>query len=113
VSTKYDSHIDYLMPMFIDLSQPVLIKPTLVNKRTDVTLKDDSKIMMDSAAREDVKEYRLKLKEYIKDERQVKATKRSLPNMVLGQCLHMLRTNLRDDDDFTNIKINGDVVELL
>ena len=113
MSTKYDSHIDYLMPMFIDLSQPVLIKPTLVNKRTDVTLKDDFKIMTDSAAREDVKEYRLKLKKYIKDERPVKATKRSLPNMVLGQCLHMLRTNLRGDDDFTNIKINGDVVELL
>ena len=54
VSTKYVSHIDYLMPMFTDLSQPVLTKPTLVKKWIEGTLKDDSKIMTDSATREDV-----------------------------------------------------------
>ena len=66
-----------------------------------------------SATREDVEEYRLKLIEYIKDERSVKATKISLHNVVWGQCSHMLRTKLRGDDDFINIGKDGDVVELL
>jgi len=94
-STKYVSHIDYLTPMFTDLSQPVLTKPTLVNKRIEVTLKDDSNIMIYSATKEDVDEYRLKLKEYIKDKRSIKTTKRSLHNVLWGQCSHMLCIKLR------------------
>ena len=70
-------------------------------------------MMTDSATREEIEEYRLKLKEYLKDEKAVKTTKRSLHNVVWGQCLHMLRTKLKGDDDFIIIENDGDVVELL
>ena len=44
-STKYVSHIEYLTPIFVDLSQPVLPKPTLMNVQTTVILKDDTDLV--------------------------------------------------------------------
>jgi len=85
-STKYVSHIDYLTPIFTDLTQPTLIKPSLSNTKTQVTLKDDSNIMTDSASREEIEEHKIKLKEYLKDEKAVRTTKRLLHNVVWGQC---------------------------
>jgi len=112
-STKYVSHINYLTPIFTDLTQPTLIKPSLSNTKTQVTLKDNSKIMMDSALTEEIEEYRIKLKEFLKDEKVVRTTKRSLHNVVWGQCSHILRTKLKGDEDFIKIETSGDVVELL
>jgi len=97
-STKYVSHIDYLTPIFTDLIQPTLIKPSLSNTKTQVTLKDDSKIMTDSTSTEEIEEYRIKLKEFLKD-------------VVWGQCSHMLRTKLKGDKDFIKTEMSGDVVE--
>jgi len=112
-STKYVSHIDYLTPIFTDLTQPTLIKPFLSSTKTQVTLKDDSKIMTDSALREKTEEYKIKLKEYLQDEKAFRTIKCSLRNVVWGQCSYMLRTKLQGDDDFIKIETSGDVVELL
>jgi len=66
-STKYVSSIDYLTPIFVDLSQPVLLKPKFPNIETEVTVKDDTKLKQNSFSREDLYEYCLQLKEIIKD----------------------------------------------
>jgi len=92
---------------------PILIKPTLANTQTIVTLKDDLTMATDSSTREELEEYHLKLKDFIKDEKAVKTTKRSLHNVAWGQCSHMLRTKLKGDDESAKIEIDGDVVELL
>jgi len=60
-STKYVSHIDYLTPIFTDLTQPSLIKPYVSNTKTQVNLKDNSKIMTDSVSMEEIEEYKIKL----------------------------------------------------
>jgi len=112
-STKYVSHIDYLTPILVDLSQPDLTKTTLSNTKTTLTLKDDTVIVTDSATTEDIEEYRLKLKQYLKDKNAVKTTKRFLHNIAWGQCSHILRTKLKDDDALKKIETDGDVVELL
>ena len=65
------------------------------------------------STREELEEYRLKLKEFLKDKKAVKTTKRSLHNVVWGQCSQMLRTKLKGDDELAKIEIDGDVVELL
>jgi len=83
--TKYVSHIDYLTPIFVDLSEPTLPKPVLSNTKKIVTLKDDSKIETKSSTRKELEEYRLKLKEFLKDENAVKTIKRSLHNVMWGQ----------------------------
>jgi len=107
------SHINYLIPIFTDLTQPTLIKPSFSNTKTQVTLKNNSKIMTDSAWREEIEEYKIKLKEYLKEEKAVRTTKRLLHNMVWGQCSHMLRTKLQGEEDFIKIETSSDVVELL
>jgi len=83
--TKHVSHINYLIPIFTDLTQPNLIKSSLSNTKTQVTLKNDSKIMTDRASREEIEQYKIKLKEYLKEEKAVRTTKLSLHNMVWGQ----------------------------
>ena len=39
-STKYVAHIDYLTPIFVNLTQPFLVKPTLDSKKETLILKD-------------------------------------------------------------------------
>jgi len=56
---KYVSHIDYLTSIFVDLSQPVLVKPRLANTKTEATLKDDTTLITESSIREEIEEFRL------------------------------------------------------
>lgn len=112
-STKYVSHIDYLTPFFFDLSEPALIKPTLTSKKSTITLNYGTTKEISSASQDELEEFRLKLKDFINDEKAVKTTKRSLHNVVWGQCSHMLRTKPKGDEDYKRIELDGDVVELL
>ena len=70
---------------------------------------------IDVSSQEEVEEFKikLKLKEYCRNENSVKAIKRSLYNVVLGQCSYMVQTKLKDDPNFEKIELIGDVVELL
>jgi len=78
-----------------------------------MTLKDNRKIMTDSASTEEIEEYRIKLKEFLKDEKAVRTTKGSSHNGMCGKYSHMLPTKLKGDEDFIKIETSGDVVELL
>ena len=48
-STKYVSHIDYLTPIFVDLSPPIITKLVLTNSKINVTLPDGSTREIDDA----------------------------------------------------------------
>ena len=59
-STKYVSYIDYLTPIFIDLSEPTLTKPRLSSRTEIITLKDDSTRKVDSSTTEEIEEFKMK-----------------------------------------------------
>ena len=50
---------------------------------------------------------------FLKDEKSAKTMKRSLHNVVWGQCSPMMRTKLRGNEAFEKVELSGDVVELL
>ena len=54
VSTKYVSYIDYLTPIFVDISEPTLVKPKLSNTEQTVTLMDGSKQTFKSSTNEEL-----------------------------------------------------------
>ena len=71
-STKYVTYIDYLILIFLNISQPVLTKPKLAGKKETMILKDGDTRTIDSSSQEEIEEYKIKLKEYLKDEKAVK-----------------------------------------
>jgi len=83
-------YIDYLTPIFVDISEPTLNKPTLNSTTEEVIFKDGSKRDIVSSTTEELEEYKMKLKEFLKDKKAVRTIKRSLNNVVWGQCSHML-----------------------
>ena len=52
-STKYLSYIDYLSPVFIDLSQPKLVKAILINNKIKATLVDGTEIEIGSGTEQE------------------------------------------------------------
>ena len=121
--TKYVTHIDYLTPIFVNLTESILVNPTLSDEKTTYILKDNSEMVQESLTREEVEEYKIKLKEYLRDEKVAKTVKRLLHNAVwgqgsymlsrLGQCSHILRTKLKGNKSLLKVKLEGDVIELL
>ena len=65
------------------------------------------------SSQEEIEEFKIKLKEYLKDDKSIKTIKRSLHNVVWGQYLHMMQTKLRGNQNFEKIELSGDVMELL
>ena len=81
-STKYVSRIDCLTPICVDLWEPVLVKLILANIQLTATLKYDSTMITDSSTRENLEDYCLKLRDFLKDKKAVKTRKRSLYNVL-------------------------------
>lgn len=98
-STKYVVYIDYLTLIFVDIQEPTLSKPMLSSAMETIELVDGMTRKVINSSTEELQEFKMKLKEFLKDEKAVKAIKRSLYNVVWGQCSHMLRTKLRGDND--------------
>jgi len=112
-STKYIAYIGYLTLIFVNISEPTLNKLTLASTSEEIVLKDDTKRTITSSTTEELEEYTIKLKEYLKDEKAVKTIKRSLHNVVRGQCSHMLCTKLKGNDELDQIEVDGTVAALL
>jgi len=83
-STKYVEWIDYLTPIFVDMLEPTLTNPKLAITEEVIILKDYSKRKISSSATEELEEFRINLKEYLKDVKSVKTIKRSLHNVMWG-----------------------------
>ena len=75
-------YINYLTAIFINLSQPILEKPKLGSTKETLILKEGGSRTIDSSSQEEIKEFKIKLKEYLKDEKAVKSILRSLHNVV-------------------------------
>ena len=95
------------------MSQPKLVKPIFTNNKIEATLADGTEIEIDFATEEEKQEYSLKLKQYYKDEKAVKTIKRSLFNVITGQCSRMMKSKLEGSDNIKKIETDADVVEYL
>ena len=107
------SNIDYLTPIFVNLSQPVLTKPNLTSKNKTSTFEGGVTRIVTTLSQEEIEEYNIKLKEFLKDEKAVKTIKRLLHNVIWGQCLQMMQTKLRGNEKLEQVDLDDDVVELL
>ena len=112
-STKYVLYIDYLTSIFVNRTQPILIKPTLSRKKETLVLENKEARTIESSTQEEIEEFRIKLKEFLKDEKAIKTIKRSLHNMVWGQCPPMTRTKLTEKENFESVELSSNVLELL
>ena len=57
--------------------------------------------------------YQLQLKEYIKEERSLKVSLKSIWAVIWGQCSTSIRTKLEKRKDMKELKKNANVVELI
>ena len=57
--------------------------------------------------------YQLKLKEYIKDKKNLNVSMKSLWAVIWGQCTNLIQTKLEKKKDIEEIKQKGDIVTLL
>jgi len=105
--------IDYLTPIFVNLTQPFLNKPSLLSTKEFLKLKDDSTRIVSSSTTEELEEYQIILKEFLKDEKAIKTIKRSLHNIVWVQFSRMIRTKLNGNNNFDQRELDGDLVKLL
>ena len=112
-SNKYVQHIDYLTPIFVDLSEPQLVKPTLKSTKEELTLKDGTKREIETASEEDKIEYTIKMKRYLKEVKELKQVMRSLYNVITGQCSKLMLSKLKGKPDMAEIEKQGNVVQLL
>ena len=113
-SQKYVKHIELLTPLFTDLTNPKVSKPTpRIDKKIEVTLADGSKkeiYDLDDFERE---AYRCEVKNYAKECATLKTTMRSMFNVVTGQCSRMMKSKLKGEDNYKKIEEDGDVASLL
>ena len=68
-STKYVACINYLTTIFVAISSPTLKNPTLPSTKETVLLKDGSSREISSSTTEELEEFKMKLKDYLKDEK--------------------------------------------
>ena len=113
-STKCVKQIDYLTPLFAELTLPTVPKPVLLAaKKIKVKLEDGSVKEIDDAEPFEVESFRCKVKSYSKETLTLKATLRSLFIVVLGQCSKMMKTKLQGHSNYKRVEKDGDVAELL
>ena len=78
-----------------DLSESYITKPILSTRIIKVIYPDGTKKEINEAEPAEIEEFKVKIKNYVKDERELRSTIRSLFNVVWGQCLKMIKTKIK------------------
>ena len=113
-SQKYVKHIDYLTPLFVDLSVPEIRRPVPVAKNmVEVTMPDGTKKEIADMDTVEEEEFRYKAKAYAKESAAFKSTVRSLFNVIWGQCSQMMKRKLKGDENMKKVEKDGNAAELL
>ena len=112
-SNEYVKHIDILNPIFKDLSEPTIEKPVLDAKEITVVMPDGTKKEIKDADPFELASFEHKVKQYTKDATTLKATVRSLFNVILGQCSHLMLSKLSGQPTYEKIEEEGKVGALL
>ena len=109
-SSAYKNDIESMNILFTELKNPTVIKPE-DPEETITTDADGKETRAVSRLEETI--YSERVKQWIRDERSLKASIRSLYNIVWGQCSKMMRDKLTMIKNFTAVETKGDVTVLL
>ena len=109
-STAYKSDIEALAPLFKSLKKPSVKKPA--DPIMMITKGEDSNDIETISKFEEMK-YTELIKQWIRDDRSLEATTRSLYNIVWGQCSKQVRNKVKMSNIFEKIKEKGDATSLL
>ena len=108
-SETFKNDIESLTILFTDLSEPVLEEPEdPVSVETTV----EGKKVKTVSKFEEMK-YSEKVKQWIRDEKSLKGSIRSLYNIVWGQCSKLMQNKITVSKHFKDMEANGDVTSLL
>ena len=108
-SSAYKSDIEYLMVLFTKLENPTVFK--LEDPVEDTKVVDGEDVTFISKFEE--MKYTEKVKQWIRDDKSLKATIRSLYYIVMGQCSKLMRNKLAMSKDYVRFEAEGDVAALL
>ena len=109
-SVAYKNDIEFLNVLFTKLERPKVKEPE-DPVETEVVDKDGTVTKVTSKF-EDMK-YNENVKQWIRDDKSLKATIRSLYNIVWGQCSKLMKNKITMAKNFSTIESKGDVTELL
>ena len=109
-SVAYKNDIEFLNVLFTKLEKPKVDEPE-DPKETEV-VDGDGNVTKVTSKFEEMK-YTENIKQWIRDEKSLKATIRSLYNIVWGQCSKLMKNKITMAKDFSTFESKGDVTELL
>ena len=109
-SSEYKSEIESLNVLFTNLETPSVKKPK--EPEETVTFDRDG-ASISTISRFEEMTYSERIKQWIRDDRSLEMTVRSLYNIVWGQCSKLMKNKLTMAKNFGNFEDKGDVTELL
>ena len=109
-STAYKSDIESMTALFTSLEEP-RVKELKEPEETRTTNEDGSTKITISKFEETI--YNERIKQWIRDEKSLKASIRSMYNIVWGQCSKLMQDKLFMSKRFVEVENNGDVTTLL
>ena len=109
-STTFRKEITSLTRLFTELKAPELDIP---KEPVGTKIKNESGKYIIEISRFDETVYNEEVKQWIKDNKILKATIQSLYNIVWGQCSRLMKNKLKTVKDFQNMENSGNVTTLL
>ena len=109
-SVAYKNDIEFLNVLFTKMEKPKVDEPE-DPKETEV-VDDDGTVTKITSKFEEMK-YTENVKQWIRDDKSLKATIRSLYNIVWGQCSKLMKNKITMAKNFSTFESKGDVTELL
>ena len=109
-SEVFKNDIESLTILFTDLSEPILVEPE--EPKTVGVMGEDGKIKQTISKFEEMK-YAEKVKQWIRDEKSLKSSVRSLYNIIWGQCSKLMQNKIMVSKEFAKMEKNGDATSLL
>ena len=109
-STAYKNDIESLTVLFMELEEPTVAEPQ--GPEETVTFDDDG-VSTTSVSKFQETIYNERIKQWIRDERSLKQSIRSIYNIVWGQCSKLMKDKVTMMKDFDSTEAKGDVTALL
>ena len=108
-SYAYKSDIEFLTVLFTSLQTPTVSKPEDPEETTSTV---DGKEVRTVSKFEEMR-YSENVKQWIRDDKSLKATTRSLYYIIIGQCSKLMRNKITLSKDYVRFEKEGDVAALL
>ena len=106
----YKSDIEALTVLLTKLEVPTVVIPA---DPTVTKIKIEDGTIIERISKFEEMEYAEHVKQWIRDDKSLKATIRSLYNIIQGQCSKLIKNKLSLAKEFINFEADGNVTELL